>query len=72
MLYTVGGNTACTYSNIPNVFSVGFLVYSVAHSVYHKQCSFLSYQHQQHPWTETIEQTQILALFLRASTSSTE
>jgi hypothetical protein len=33
--------------------------------------AFLSYQHQQLPWTETIEQTQILELFLTASTSST-
>lgn len=32
-------NRMCIHNIIPNVFSVGFLVHSVAPSVYHRQCS---------------------------------
>ena len=39
MLYIVGWNTLCSHNIISNTFSVGFLVYSVAQSFQHKQCS---------------------------------
>ena len=39
MLYTLGWNIMCIHNIIPHVLSVGFLAYSVAHSIYHKQRS---------------------------------
>ena len=34
MLYTMSWNIVCTHKIIPDVFSVGFLVYNVAHNIY--------------------------------------
>lgn len=39
VLYIMGRNTMCALSVIPNVFSFGFLEYSVAHNIHHKQSS---------------------------------
>ena len=39
MLYNVGWNTLSNHNIISYAFSVGFLVYSVAQSFQHKQCS---------------------------------
>ena len=36
MLDIVVWNIICTHSIIPNVFSVGFFIYSVARSIHHK------------------------------------
>lgn len=39
ILYIVSWEIVCIQSNIPNVCNVGFLVYSVTHNMYLKQCT---------------------------------
>ena len=43
MLYIVGWSKLCIYKIIRNAFSVGFLLYSMAHNIYRKQCSWGAY-----------------------------
>lgn len=39
MLFTMGWNMVCILNNNLSVFSVGVLVYIVAHNIRHTQCS---------------------------------
>ena len=41
MLQAMVLNTMCTHNIIPNIFGVGYLIYNVAHGIYHEQCSYL-------------------------------
>ena len=37
MVYYVGWNIECIHINIYDVLSVVYIIYSVAHNIYHKQ-----------------------------------